>query len=383
MRPHHGRAAAYHLLLVVLAVFGCDPLRLDAADGFPQFTWERVPLYAHVGIGDGLKNEQYEFLADRFPIVTFTGGVTRSSVEATIAAAAKTIKERRPGTKVLFYWSADMPKHQWAHSIATYPADGYLSAKKNGKDSLQFDVRRADVREWWAGVAGKAVREYGCDGIFVDGLTAGVKNGPWSAMFGAKQAAEMDRSVFEMIQRTRETMGPDAIIVFNPLHGFDAKRERLGEEYLPVTDGAMVDDFDRGAKIVRQSPEYLANTIETMRKAAQSGKIVIFKGWPQFTWRTDPEFMKRPHEEQHRLASEQILFPLACFLVGAEKHCYFCYTWGWNPEHGTFDWYPEFDKKLGEPRGPATREGWTYRREFAHASVFVDLEAKKATIDWK
>lgn len=45
--------------------------------------------------------------------------------------------------------------------------------------------------------------------------------------------------------------------------------------------------------------------------------------------------------------------------------------------------YPEFDKPLGEPKGDATRGGWTYTREFEHASVVVDLEKKTAKIDWK
>ena len=47
-----------------------------------------------------------------------------------------------------------------------------------------------------------------------------------------------------------------------------------------------------------------------------------------------------------------------------------------------FDWYPEFDKPLGPPLGDAIRNGWTYQREFEHASVFVDLENKTAKIDW-
>jgi hypothetical protein len=370
--------------LTLLATLLLSPLSaLKADDGFPDFSWDHVPLYAHLGIGDGLKPEQSEFLADHFDIITFTGGLTRNSVEATIAAAAKTIKQRNPKAKVLFYWSSDIPKHQWAQSISTFPEGGYLQAKKNGKDSKQFDVRRADVRDWWSGVAGKAAHEYNCDGIFIDGLTAGAPNQVWSRMFGAKQAAEMDQGVFAMLKQTREKMGPGKLIVFNPLHGYDAKRPGLGGQYLPGTDGAMVDDFDRGAKISQQSPEYMANTIETMRKAAKDGKIVIFKGWPQFTWRTDPDIMKKPHEEQHRLAREQITFPLACFLVGAERHCYFCYTWGWLGEYGTFDWYPEFDKKLGAPKGEAAREGMTYRRDFEHASVFVDLKKKAAKIDWK
>lgn len=369
------------LLGVLLLTLVTTP---HAADGYPGFGWEGVPLYAHLGIGDGLELGQYSFLADRFQLITFTGGITRNSVEPRIAAAARAIKQRNPGATVLFYWASDMPKHQWKESNATFPEGGYLHVSRKGKpDLLQFDVRRQDVRTWWSGVAARATHDYGCDGIFVDGATAGRPDGPWSKRFGAEQAAEMDKGVFAMLKQARERMGPGKLIVFNPLHGSDQDHPRLGEQYLPVTDGAMVDDFDRGANVRQQSPEYLANTIEVMRKAAKDGKIVIFKAWPGFTWWSDKELMKKPHAEQYRVAREQITFPLACFLAGAERRCYFCYTWGWLGEYGTFDWYPEFDKPLGAPKGEATREGWTYRREFEHASVVVDVEKKTAKIDWK
>ena len=365
------------LLLTPLAV-------LRAGDGFPDFSWDRVPLYAHLGIGDGLKPEQYNFLADHFKLIAFTGGITKSSVEPNIAAAARVIKQRNPKAKVLFYWASDMPKHQWKQSNATFPDGGYLHAKKKGNsDSLQFDVRRQDVRDWWSGVAGKAVHDYGCDGIFVDGATAGTPDGPWSRMFGKEKAAVMDEGVFTMLKEARKKMGTDKLIIFNPLHGRNEKGAPLGEQYLPVTDGAMMDDFDRGANVKQQDKEYLVNELEEMRKAAHDGKIVIFKAWPGFTWWSDKELMKKPHAEQHRVAREQITFPLACFLVGAGPNCYFCYTWGWLGEYGTYDWYPEFDKPLGPPQGEAKRDGWTYRREFEHASVFVDLEKKSAKIDWK
>jgi len=368
-------------ILAVLLFAPCSPL--PAAGGYPEFSWDRVPLYAHLGIGDGLKPEQCEFLADHFQLITFTGGITKSSVETNIAAAARAIKQRNPKAKVLFYWASDMPKHQWKLSNATFPKGGYLQAKKGGRDSSQFDVRRQDVRDWWSSVAGKAVHDYGCDGIFVDGATAGRPNGPWSRMFGAEQALAMDQGVFAMLKQARQKMRPGTLIIFNPLHGRDQKGVALGEQYLPVTDGAMLDDFDRGANIRQQSKEYLANELEQMRKAADDGKIIVFKAWPGFTWWSDKELMKKPHEEQYRVARERITFPLACFLVGAGPNCHFCYTWGWLGEYGTFDWYPEFDKPLGPPKGDPHRDGWTYRREFEHASVFVNLEKKSAKIDWK
>ncbi len=320
-----------------------------------------------------------------FGLITFTGGrVTRGSVEPNIAAAARAIKQRNPDAKVLFYWASDMPKHQWKLSNADFPKGAYVRPAARGtKGKRSFDVSRSDVRDWWSDVAVKAVRDYSCDGIFVDGATAGTPGGPWSRLFGKKRAALLEAGMFTMLKEARAKMGPGKLIIFNPLHGDDGKRGSLGEDYLPATDGAMVDDFDRAVNLRQQSKEYMASTLETMHKAAGDGKIIIFKAWPGFTWWSDKEMMKKPHEEIHRVARERITFPLACFLVGAGPNCYFCYTWGWLGEYGTFDWYPEFDKPLGPPKGEANRKGWTYKREFAHASVFVDLEKRTAKIDWK
>jgi hypothetical protein len=46
------------------------------------------------------------------------------------------------------------------------------------------------------------------------------------------------------------------------------------------------------------------------------------------------------------------------------------------------DAYPEFDRPLGPPKADATWQGLTATREFAHASVWVDLTTKQARIDW-
>jgi len=66
--------------------------------GFPHFSWARVPVHAHVGLGDGLKPEQYKFLADHYGFIAFTGGsMSREyrtnkdiSFERIVANAART-----------------------------------------------------------------------------------------------------------------------------------------------------------------------------------------------------------------------------------------------------------------------------------------------------
>ena len=220
---------------------------VQAVQGAPPFSWSRVPLYAHLGVGDGLRPWQYKFLADHFTLITFTGGIMKrsKSVEPNIAAAARAVKQENPRAKVLFYWAADMPKHQWKLSNASFPKGGYLHAGKK----KYFNVARRDVRNWWSGVAAKAVRDYSCDGIFVDGATAGRPGGPWSRRFGPEKAAVLDAGMFAMLKEARKKMGSGGLIIFNPLHGYDKNHAPLGQRYLAVTDGAMIDDFDRAANL--------------------------------------------------------------------------------------------------------------------------------------
>jgi hypothetical protein len=50
---------------------------------------------------------------------------------------------------------------------------------------------------------------------------------------------------------------------------------------------------------------------------------------------------------------------------------------------GVMEWYPELDKPLGKPLNEMQTNGWILTRKYQHASVWVDLENKKAKIDWK
>ena len=177
-----------------------------------------------------------------------------------------------------------------------------------------------------------------------------------------------------LLEETRRKIGPDKLILYNGLLKDDPKK------LLQFANGAMIErfgHFDTGS-----SKEQITEMFEATQNAARDGKIVLLKGWPGFSYR-EPEMMMKPHDELARLAKERLTFSLACFLVTAEPNCYFCYTWGYREKHGTFDWYPEFDKPLGPPKGPAKKDGWNYQREFAHASVSVNLETKAAKIEWK
>ena len=354
---------------------------LHAADALPPFSWDHVPVYAHVGKRSGdFTTEELDFLSKHFNFITIEkdqASDKHGSTEAGFAVAAREIKKRNPRAKVLFYWNASLDTSSGRGdylAMQTFPADGFLKDGQ-GKQVMRrktvpnYDLLRKDVRDWWADVAAKAVREYGADGIFADAMGQDRVKGMSDEQFAALVAARV-----ALLDATRRKIGPDKLLVYNGLMKDDPKK------LLQFADGAMIErfgHFDTGS-----SKEQIAAFFEATHAAAQDEKIVLLKGWPGFSYR-EPEVNKSPHDELVRLAKERITFSLACFLVAAHPNSYFCYTWGYREKHGTFDWYPEFDKPLGPPQGLAKKDGWNYQREFAHASVSVNLETKTARIDWK
>lgn len=244
-----------------------------------------------------------------------------------------------------------------------------------------MDNSNSVTREWCAGIAAKAVKEHGCDGVFADGLGSYGRN-----LVAPEKEAAMRERIMTMCRLAHEKMGPNGLIIFNPLHGEE------NADLHPATNGAMIDNFDRTlfrADDIKptvpdaRSLDLMVEGIEAMKQDREAGKdrpLQCLAGISPEGQGIDKAPARRTLA---KLARERLTFPLASLLIAAGLRSYFQYTWGWNADCGTFDWHPEFDKPLGAPKGDATRDGFQYTREFEHASVFVDLKTKTAKIDWK
>jgi hypothetical protein len=326
--------------------------------------------------------EQLDFLADHFDFITIEKGQAKrkhGSTEKGFAVAVQEIKKRNPKAKVLFYWNSTI-KIGGYEAMENFPKGGELISKDGEPltifNSSFYDLSQKDVRTWWADTANIAVTDYGADGIFVDAVGKFSNNSRRKVLTEEKITALNDGLV-SMVEDTRSKVGPSKMLIQN---GVSIDPTNIGARLLKVTDGAMKEHFVSGNHV---NKEELAEDIVTLQTVAKSGEVLVVKCWPGFDWR-DKELMKKPREEREAMAREAITYPLACFLLVAEPYSYFCYTWGYQGDDtGTFVAYPEFDKPLGPPKGDAQRKGWKYKREFAHASVFVDLETGKAKIDWR
>ncbi|MGE0755847.1 MAG: putative glycoside hydrolase [Pirellulaceae bacterium] len=353
-----------------------------SAQLIPDFRWDRVPVNIHFGKRNGeLTDDEIGFIASHSELVTLekSHGVGRhGSTEKGIAATAARLKRFNPRVKVLFYFNAfvNWPGYD---AFETYrsewtlrQADGQVVSHPSG--TPRPDPSHADFREWWSEIVSQAVKSGRLDGVFADALPQSRSPALAKQLGAAKQEAVVD-GLRQMLTLTKRKLGSDKIVLANGI--------RAGQ-YLDFLDwegidGVMIEHFDAYNS---RAPEDLKADLDSMALAATKGKFVVLKGWPALT-EAEREITNRSHAEQLRLARERITFPLACFLIGAQRGCHFCYAWGYREADGGLEAYPELERALGPPQTDATWNGLEATRDFAHASVWIDLHTKQARIDWK
>ncbi len=359
--------------------------------GWPAFSWETVPVFIHFGKHSGpLTEEELRFVAGVSSFVCLEKGHGKDrfgSTEKGISHDAKRLKALNPGMKVLFYWNTfiNYPLYDACKEVEKHPT--WLFRDKQGKPIYkirtleQYNLLNPAFRRWWASTAGKAVTEYGCDGIFMDAANQAKRSVWMKKGWGEGNEHLLTDAVIDMMRLANETMGNEAILLYNGIRSSDRGGDTAGEEYLPHADGAMVEHF---AAFQSRTKESIARDIESITQAGKNGNIVIVKGWPdqEFNW-LNKRKMERPAKELAKEAKEKMTFSLACFLIAAQEHSYFCYSWGYREQHGSLVDYPQFRRPLGKPMGNAVRDGWQFSRSFEHASVSIDVSKRTARIDWK
>lgn len=347
-----------------------------------DFHWDRVPVNIHFGMRNGkLTDAEIAFVASHSDFVTLEkshGVEAYGSTEKGIAATAARLKQCNPKVKVLFYFNTfvNWPGYD---AFKTYRSEWTLRSAdgtvvKHPSGTPRPDPSQAEFREWWSEIVVEAVKSGKLDGVFADALPQS-RSPALAKLLGVdKQQAVVD-GLRQLLALTKRKLGSDKIILANGI--------RAGQ-YLDFLDwegidGVMIEHFDAYHS---RAPQDLKADLDSMTLAASKGKFVVLKGWPALT-DAERAVKDRSHADNLRLARERITFPLACYLIGAQPGCRFCYAWGYREADGGLDAYPEFERPLGQPVADATWKGLIATRDFAHASVWIDLTTKQARINWK
>ena len=361
----------------------------------PPFSWKTVPVFGHMGKRDSHLTSQEAAALARFPMVSVEkshaigAGV---SCEQGIYTAARQIKEHNPKTQVYFYLNLviNWPNYDASKTFDAHP-DWHLKAASGKpvtfRDRPIYDLSNPEMRDWWSDTVAAAMKQAPLDGVFADAVPKiSMLEAQNRKLWGDAKYEAVERGLRDLLAMTKRKIGPGKVLLINGLRGETKLWADGGARYLEYVDAAMVEHFAGVSGIDaagRLRPEVVDADYELMRVAAAKGKMLHVKAWPAFT-KGFPDTSKWPdaYSERARLAREEIEFPLAAFLIGAQENCYFGYAWSYGLMDGWTEWYPEFDRPLGPPRGPAKKSGWSYTREFEHARVEVDLSREWGKIVW-
>ncbi|RMG40471.1 MAG: hypothetical protein D6725_03325 [Planctomycetota bacterium] len=373
---------------------GAEPAR-SRASVYPEFTWDHIPLYMHVRKAKSFTDEEIRFLA-RFPLITFekaTGHRDHGSVEAGTLAAARAVKRINPKAKILYYRNVFVHYGGYAANRELEQIPGAFLRDRNGNTRLvrnrvpAYDLSNPAVRDWWVRACRVVVSDSAIDGVFIDGNVKVLEPGYLARQIGMTQKKQVINGYHLLMKRTREAIGPNELMVANILR---ARFKNAGLEYLDYFDGSYLEAFFHNVGGIGYE-EYVAKGIDAVQRAARAGKIIAFTSGfirPDLPSRKSSALGidEQPASvESDAEARAALVYPLAVFLICAEKYSYFRIHEGYSADEGDrwMRWFPEYDRPLGPPQGPATKNGFRYSRDFEHASVTVDIRSRSARIRWK
>jgi len=371
-----------------------DRVTHDRHPHFPEFSWDTLPLYIHVRKVTAFDQKELEYLAS-FPLITFektTGSQTYGSTDAGTIEAAKAVKQINPKARVLFY--RNVLVHYGGYSFDTELADieAPFLRDKRGKGKLVrgtvegYDLSNPRVVDWWVKGASAICANDAIDGVFLDGnikvlvpyLDSQLPAGKKEAVKGAYHG---------MMKRTREAMGPGKLMVANLIR---ARMPDSGLQHMVYFDGSYLEAFTHPIGGVSKA-DYIVKGIEAVQTAARQGKIIAMTlGLGESAAALDGIDDTRKKLEGLSGLQRRIDFCIALFLVCAEKYSYLNLPDGYcvDTRNGRCEskmWLkrlPEYDRPLGPPKSHAVRHGYIFTREFAHASVWVDVQATEGKIEW-
>jgi hypothetical protein len=353
---------------------------------FPAFSWDRVPIYQMFSDGErpltdeevGQISATCDFLCIEKNHAHKTFGGAEGGAKHEIAR----FKALKPETKCLFYFnSAYAFPFTTDSKVFRYGkvGDGFRSFLLEDPESGElaergrvyyFDVLNPEFRSWWSETVGKYVRETGADGLFVDQMHG------FAWLRGAKKR-EVAAGQAEMMRMAKAAIGSDKILLLN--------NAAENPELFKIGDAFMFENF---------KPDYLTKESilrnwGVIEKISHAGKISVWRIGVEVGEKPLADGVEKPRltdAEYETLSKKRLPFHLAVFLIGAQPGSYFQYGWGWKLQTGPLAGYPEFSKPLGKPLGEYSRESpdsWVFRRDFEHASVWLDLDGREGKIDWK
>lgn len=293
----------------------------------------------------------------KFPMVTIEKGQGVADpndhryAEDKIIDTLRRVKALDSNISTLFYYNSakDWPFYRLHAEHLMHP-EWWMKTKKgevchvsgdasfpNSTDMLVFDFAQAPVRDLFVSECVNMTQTGVVDGCFSDKVDKTSCDGN----------AEYKAGHLLVHQQIQEAIGNGPLVVnsHSPMDGVNSM---------------MIELF-------RPNEDYIKKLIV----AAGAGKLVqVHAG------------------RGEKDCAKDITNSLSAFLIGAGRMSYFACSQGWSIQSDPIEhaWHSEYEKPLGEPTGPAVKDGKTYRREFSSARgttvVTFNVRTNRGQIEW-
>ncbi|WP_083478307.1 putative glycoside hydrolase [Lacinutrix himadriensis] len=362
---------------------------------YPEFSWDKMPLYMHVRKSAAFTADEIQFLAD-FPLITIeksTGYQTYGSNENGTIEAATAIKNLNPEAKILYYKNAVINWGNYEEDEAFLSAnpealltndEGELAVMPNGVTGF-FDISQEYVRDYWLNHVNEITNNASIDGLFVDANIKVLVPSFFSGRVGEEKQQQIEYGYFSMMEDLNTQMRDDNLFLANIVR---VRPDFIdsGREFLNYFDGSYLEAFDN-ENFGMTYANYLATGIEAFQNSAREGKVMAMSinfgediNGTAIGSGDGIETIELNEELSARLD-----YLLAIFLVCAEQYSYIYPHDGFNSLTSA-TWlktFSQYKKNLGAPTGNAIRDGYIYTRSFEHLDVWLDIENQTAQLDWK
>lgn len=329
----------------------------------------------------------------------------------------KRLRAKNPDIIILGYLNLSIYHDQFKGKIFQEHPEWFLKHKKTGMYTVQslkneaqagkpiYDLRIPEMREWWINEIGSQLTSPGYDGVLIDACAKVVlRYAPRVNATGStdEELLSFNRHVNDLLLENIRRNGTKGIILSNALrsvytdclksyvdvyfHGsyLEAIEQRTSELY-DVHLTRMIDtciqiqnEDPQKIMIFQLSAHYPPPPLQENTKYVDA-RVHLFDDYTSMG--------DGPLAEKQKEMREVFEYKLAMGLIMASDYSYFAYVGThaihedkslWSPD------YPEFNKRLGPPQGPAKKTGpFSYSREFKYASVVLDISLRRGEITWR
>jgi hypothetical protein len=361
----------------------------------PEFSWDTMPLYMHLRKDTKFTKEELNYLA-KFPLITFektTGNKTYGFTEAGTLKAAEAVKKINPKTKILYYKNVviNWPTYKEDEDFLKKHPEALLVDAK-GKKALMpnkrigfFDLSQETVRSYWLDHVTKMANNPAIDGLFMDANIKVLVPGFFNSRVGTEKQKALETGYLSMMEELDKQLGKDNLLIANILR-VRPELNDAGRDYLKFFDGSYIEGFDH-ENFGMTYEDYLAEGIAAVQQSARAGNVIAMTLGMGKASETAAVGIDDVRQKMNANAdfTKRLDYILGVFLICAEKHSYIYPHdgYGINKSAVWLKTFPQYEKKLGTPKGYAKKEGYIYTRSFEHLDVVVDIKNKTATLNWK